>query len=110
MTTKLPRIAFVPSEQVHELLRELSTLSGQSLASLVSEMMDEIVPVFQGQISAIRQIAASPEKAREYVHDYATKAMADISQTVIEYAPTHDPRSVEGKKEKRRAARAALRP
>lgn len=108
--TKNPRIAFVPSDAVHALMEQVSKLSGQSKASIVSELMDEIAPVVQGQIDALKSLAASPEKARQYVQDYAAKATADIAQISMDFAASEDARTVEGQKARRRAARAAPKP
>lgn len=108
--TKNPRIAFVPSDAVHALMEQVSKLSGQSKASLISELMDEVAPVIQGQIDALTALAASPGKAKEYVQDYAMKAMHDIAQTSMDFSASEDARTVEGQKARRRAARAARKP
>ena len=83
--TVRPRIAFVPSERVDLLLRELSELSGQSMSSLAAEMLDEVAPVIRGQLDALKALQATPEKAREYVQDYANRAVIEIAQTALEF-------------------------
>ena len=110
MATKLPRICFVPSAHVRALLEQVSTLTGQSMASLASEMLDEVAPVVQGQIDALMALKATPDKARQYVQDYATKAIHDIAQTSMDFAASEDSRTAEGQKARRRAARAARNP
>lgn len=110
MATRVQRVAFVPSPQVRALLEEVSALSGQSMGSLVSEMMDEVAPVVQGQLDALKALAANPQKAKQYVQDYATKAIHDIAQTSMDFAASEDARSMEGQKARRRAARAARTP
>lgn len=79
------RIQFVPTERVDLLLRELSALSGQSLASLASEMLDEVAPVIRHQLDALKALQSSPEKAREYVQDYANRAVIEIAQTALDF-------------------------
>ena len=64
----------------------------------------------QGQIDALTALAKSPEKAKQYVQDYATKAIHDIAQTSMDFAASEDARTVEGKKARRRVARAARTP
>lgn len=86
-TTVRKRIAFVPTEQVEMLLKELSELSGQSMASLASEMLHEVAPVIRGQLDAFRAIAATPEKAKQYVQDYANRAVIEIAQTALDFEP-----------------------
>lgn len=81
--TVRPRISFIPTAQVGDLLNELSTLTGQSKASLASEMLDEVAPVIRGQLEALRKVAASPDEARRYVEDYAKRAMDEIAQSVL---------------------------
>lgn len=110
MATRVQRVAFVPSPHVRALLEEVSALSGQSMGSLVSEMMDEVAPVVRGQLDALKSLAANPEKARQYVQDYATQAVHDIAQISMDFAASEDARTVEGKKARRRAARAAPKP
>jgi hypothetical protein len=84
MTTKNPRIAFVPSDAVQSLVQRLSDLSGESRAGIVSGFMDEIEPVIRGQIEAFEKIAARPEHARQQIEDYANAATATIAQAVLD--------------------------
>jgi hypothetical protein len=108
--TKNPRVAFVPSDAVHALLIKVSELSGQSKASVVSELMDEVAPVVQGQIDALLALKATPERAKQFVQDYAMRAMSEIAQTSIDFAASEDARTVEAQKSRRRSARAATKP
>jgi len=92
--TVRPRISFVPTVQVQELLEELAVLSGQSKASLASEMLDEVVPVIRGQIEALKKVAGRPEEARKWVEDYAQQAVRDISQAVLDLDTPNKPRKI----------------
>lgn len=85
--TVRPRIAFVPTEQVDKLLRELSELSGQSMASLASELLDEAAPVIRGQLDIMKKIASRPDQVKQYLQDYANKAVIDIAQTALDFQP-----------------------
>lgn len=82
--TKNPRIAFVPSDAVHAIVRELSNLSGESRAAIVSGYMDELEPVIRGQLEAFRKIADHPQEVREYVKDLADSARAKIAQAELD--------------------------
>jgi len=82
--TKNPRIAFVPSDAVHALVGELAETSGKSRASIVSELMDDIAPVIQGQLDAMRKIANRPEEAREHIRDLANESLATIAQVQMD--------------------------
>lgn len=96
-TTKNPRIAFVPSDQVLRLVRQLSELNGQSMASIVSEMMDVISPVVQGQIDALLKVAATPEMAREIVEGYFDECVDQLAQAKLDFEAEADGRSVQTK-------------
>jgi len=106
MTTRVPRISITPSGDLRALLEELASLSGQSLSSVAVELLDEIVPVMRGQLEAMKKIAAAPDKARELMQDYAARGTLEIAQTMIQFEEHLDSRTVEGKRQKRRAARA----
>jgi hypothetical protein len=90
--TKNPRIAFVPSDAVHAILVELSELSKESRSALVSGYMDDLVPVIRGQLEAFRKIAAHPEEVRQYVHDLADEARAQIDQAELSLDEPKQPR------------------
>ena len=92
--TVRPRVSFVPTAQVAELLNELSELSGQSKASIASEMLDEVAPVIRGQLEALRKVAAAPEQARQHVQDYAMRAVQEIAQTVLAFDEPNKPKRV----------------
>lgn len=93
MSTKNPRIAFVPSDEVLRLVTHLAGASGQSLASIVSELMDDIAPVIQGQLDAFAAIAARPEKAREHIEALAAQSIAAIGQATMEFKTPRKPRA-----------------
>jgi len=82
--TKNPRIAFVPSDRLDAVIRELSEASGKSRASIVSGLMDEIAPVLQGQLDAFRKIAAQPDEAKKIIEGYANEGMAQIAQAQLD--------------------------
>jgi hypothetical protein len=90
--TKNPRIAFVPSDGVRDVVARLSKLSGESRAAIVSGFMDEIEPVIRGQIEAFEKIAARPEEARQFVEDYANQATATIAQAMLDLDKPKQPR------------------
>jgi hypothetical protein len=85
--TRNPRIAFVPSDEVLGILKELRELSGHTLAWHVGDMLTDLVPLYRGQIDAMRKIANRPEEAREYIRDMANESIATILQTVMDLPP-----------------------
>jgi hypothetical protein len=104
MTTKNPRIAFVPSDAVQALVERLSELSGESRAGIVAGFMDEIEPVIRGQIEAFEKIASRPEEARQQVVEYANEAAAMIAQAVLDL---DKPKQKRGRKPKNQGRGAA---
>ena len=82
MATKNPRISFVPSDRTLATLRTINSLSGKSMASVVSEMMDEMSPIFDEMIEALRKINQQPEKVREAIEQLANFARTEIAQAV----------------------------
>jgi hypothetical protein len=90
--TKNPRIAFVPSDAVHALVRELSEASGESRAAIVSSLMDDVEPVIRGQLEAFRKIAARPEEARQHIQDLANETTAKIAQAMLDLDEPKQPR------------------
>lgn len=97
MATKSPRIAFVPSAEVRALLEEISALNGQPIASIASEMLDEVAPVFRDMVQALRQLHQQPEKARELVNDYAVRAIQQVGQATLEFERDQRKRKRKGK-------------
>ena len=97
--TKNPRIAFVPSDVVHALVRRVSDMSGKSRASIVAEILDDVAPVLQGQLDAMEKIAGKPEEARALVAAYANEAIATIAQAQLDL---DEPKQKPGRKRKPR--------
>ncbi len=94
--TRNPRIAFVSSDDVAALLIELSELSGETKASLVGAMLEDLVPVYRGQIEAMRKIANRPQDAQEHIRDLANQASTTIAQAVLDLDKPKQPRKRKG--------------
>lgn len=96
MATRNPRIQFVPSDELSALLRELSQLSGHTMAWHVGDMCNDLVPIYRGQIDAMKKIANRPEEAREYVREKANEATATIAQVMLDLDKPKQPRKRKG--------------
>lgn len=92
MPTKNERIAFRPSGPVRMALDELHTLTGKSRASLVSEMLDGVAPLFLDQLKLMQAINAQPEKAREFVTEFGMRGINTISQQMLDLPPVRPKR------------------
>lgn len=95
MTAKKPRvlrIAITPTARLRSLLQELATLTNKSLSFVAADLLDEVVPVIQGQLDAMRAVASRPEQAAQVIEEYANKAINDIAQTSLEFGAKEKPR------------------
>ncbi len=95
MPAKKPRvlrIAITPTARLRDLLQELSTLSNQSLSRVAADLLDEVVPVIQGQLQAMRAVASRPEQAAEAIQEYANKAINDVAQASLEFSKSEGTR------------------
>jgi chromosome condensin MukBEF complex kleisin-like MukF subunit len=95
---RVSRIQITPTARLRDLLQELATLSNQSLSRVAAELLDEVVPVIQGQLDAMRAVASRPEQAAEAIQEYANKAINDVAQASMEFSRS------EGKRRRKNAA------
>lgn len=91
--TKNPRISFVPSDEVLRLVSDLAGVSGQSMASIVAELMNDLAPVLSQQLEAFRAIASRPEEARSHIEALAAQSVAQINQLAMEFKTPRKPRA-----------------
>ena len=101
MPAKKPRvlrIAFTPTARLRALLQELADLQNCSLSSVAADLLDECVPVVQGQLVAMRAVATRPEQAAEYVQEYANRVINEVAQTSLDFQKS------EGAKRRRKNA------
>jgi hypothetical protein len=82
--TRNPRIAFVPSDEVLGILKELRQLSGHTMAWHVGDMLTDLVPIYRGQIDAMKKLANRPEEARQHIQDTANHSIIQIAQTMLD--------------------------
>ena len=85
MATKVPRIAFVPSPELRALLEEISEASGRPVASIASELLDDIVPVLRETLDAMKAVASQPERAQELVNQFAVRAVQQVGQATLDF-------------------------
>ena len=78
------------------MLRELSGLSGHTMAWHVGDMLTDLVSVYRGQIEAMKKIANRPEEAKQHVRALANEATALIAQAVLAFEQPKKPRKRKG--------------
>lgn len=92
MPSNHPRLAFRPSGPVRAAIDRLHELTGRPRAEIISEMLDAVAPIFAEQVEVMSKIAATPERARDYVRDLAMHGINMISQQMLELPPVRPKR------------------
>jgi hypothetical protein len=65
MPTTKPRITLTLSDHQHEVLQGLSELQGQSMSSIIVELLDTSMPVLERLQSILSAAAAAPQEVLE---------------------------------------------
>ena len=85
MNEKRERLAFRPSNPVRAAIDRIHELTGRPRAEIVSDMLDAVAPMFVEQLEVMQRVAATPEKARDYVRDMAMHGINTISQQALDF-------------------------
>lgn len=107
MAGKRKRLLITPSDEVWALIDEVHQLTGTPKAAIVSEMLDEIAPVFQNTIHALRIVKEQPREAQRLIQNMANSVIAQASQAALDLDSALDARTVKGKRARRRASAGA---
>jgi predicted DNA-binding protein len=111
MPSKQQRLLFTPSPEARRVLDALHELTGQSRASIVSELLDTALPALQMTVEAMETVRkGAPDKARDLLSRYSTQAVNDLTQAQLDLDAAVDGRTVKGKRLKRRARHAGGTP
>lgn len=98
------RLKITLSDAADKVLREISELTGEPMAGLVSELVDEAAPVLAAQVRVLRELAEKPEEAKAIAQRWALEATGKIAQISLDLDKGEDKRTVRGKKRARRAS------
>lgn len=92
-----------PSDEVLALVEELHEISGEPKAAIVSEMLDQVAPVFQNHIKALRYAKEGRvEEAQRIINRFASEALGQLSQAQLDLdTAVADHRTVKGKRAKK---------
>ena len=107
MTTKRKRLQVTLSDEVWELVNEVHALTGTPKAAVISEILDEVAPVFQNTIHALRIVKEQPREAQRLIQNMANSAIAQASQAALDLDSALDARTVKGQRARRRASAGA---
>jgi uncharacterized protein (DUF1778 family) len=78
MTTSNPRITITLTPSTHSLLRELSSLTGNSMSSTVSELLSGNEPIFEKIVMVLRAARIVQEEGKASMLDSLSNAQARI--------------------------------
>ena len=102
MATKQKRLQVTLSPEVRALVEEVHQLTGTPRAAIVSEMLDEIAPVFQNTIHALRIVKEQPREAHRLIQNFANEAIGKATQAALDLDAAMDGRTVKGQRARRR--------
>lgn len=100
--SKRKRVNVTLSDEVWALVEELHGLTGTPKAAVISEMLDEIAPVFRNTIEAVRIVQEQPREAQRLIQNFANEAVAKNAQAMLDLDAALDGRTVKGKRARRR--------
>jgi hypothetical protein len=78
MPTLRKRINITPSDEVWALIDQVHALTGTPKAAIVSELLEEIAPVFQTTIQALSLVKEQPREAQRLVQNFANESVASL--------------------------------
>lgn len=107
MAGKRKRLLITPSDEVWALIDEVHQLTGTPKAAIVSELLDEIAPVFQNTIHALRIVEEQPREAQRLIQNFANESLGKLAQASLDLDAALDARTVKGKRARRRASAGA---
>ena len=105
MATKRKRVQVTLSDEVWALVEEVHALTGTPKSAVISEMLDQVAPVIQTQIGALRLLKEQPREAQRLVQNFANEAIAKVAQASLDLDAAMDARTVKGKRAKKEARR-----
>ena len=102
MPSKQKRLQITLSPEVRALVDEVHELTGTPRSAIISEMLDEIAPVFQNTIHALRIVKEQPREAQRLIQNFANEAIGKVTQAALDLDSAMDARTVKGKRARRR--------
>ena len=102
MAAKQKRLQVTLSPEVRALVEELHQLTGTPRAAIVAELLDEIAPVFQTTIHALRIVSEQPREAQRLIQNFSNEAIGKLAQATLDLDSAIDGRTVKGKRARRR--------
>jgi hypothetical protein len=102
MAAKQKRLQVTLSPEVRALVEEVHQLTGTPRAAIVSEILDEVAPVFQNTIHALRIVKEQPREAQRLMQNFANESIVKATQAALDFDAAMDGRTVKGQRARRR--------
>ena len=100
MPTTRNRLMLTPSDEVWALVNEVHKLTGTPKAAIVSEILDQVIPVFANQIQALRMLQDSPREAQRLIQNFANESVAKLAQQSLALDEAVSAQTVKGRRKK----------
>lgn len=114
MSTLNPRITITLTPSVHALLREMSSLTGNSQSAIVAELLESSSPVFERMVSMLKAASTVQDEAKAQIVAGMDRAQAKLEVQLQLAMGTMDeaakPLLEQAEKVRRRAARGSSTP
>lgn len=107
MSSKRKRLQITLSDEVWALVDEVHSLTGTPKAAVISEILDQVSPVFLNTIHALRIVQEQPREAQRLIQNYANEAIGNLAQASLDLDKAIDGRTVKGKRSRRARANGA---
>lgn len=78
MPSVKPRLALTLPEHRHDLLKRLAALQGVSMASVVTDLLEECFPVLERVVVALEAAKLASESAKEGLRESCDKAAVEL--------------------------------
>ena len=82
-----PRIQVPVSPKTRKMLQTYADASGQSLARVCEEILQETAPIMEGMAEALLEAKRAPAKAVENMAEALDKKLAEIDQLKMDLSP-----------------------
>lgn len=114
MATFNPRITITLTPSVHALLKEMSSLTGNSQSAIVAELLESSSPVFERMVNMLRAAATVQTDAKAQIVAGMDRAQAKLQDQMQLLMGTMDeaakPLLEQAEKVRRRASRGSSTP
>ena len=84
MSTSKPRITITLEPHPYEVLRRLSAVNGNSMSSIITQLLDVGIGPLERMVVVAEQLQAMPQEARQEVSDSIHRAEAKLMPIMID--------------------------